>query len=157
MKIKFAFSKIAQGVFNADTAMEYLQSKDLFITEELYNDLKAAEQAYNDAKTWPKQDTIVGVKGFNDNPDFTANFRGRITNERWVVVMCHNGMQLEVAGCDVYPIPSVTIENHGNKWSFDNMTFEQGIQKASYLSGYLGLIGRIYIFCSDGRADWILA
>ena len=56
-----------------------------------------------------------------------------------------------------HAIPSVTIENQGRKWTFDNMTFEQGIQKAHYLNGYMGLIGRIYIFCSDGREDWIKA
>lgn len=155
MRIQFALQKVAQGIFNADDAAVALHESGHDVTNELYDQLREAEK--NHLEKWPKQDTIVGVKGWNGNPDFTANFRGRITNERCVVVMCHNGMQLEVALCDVYPIPSVTIENHGNKWSFDNMTLEQGIQKASYLSGYLGLIGRIYIFCSDGREHWILA
>jgi hypothetical protein len=101
MKIKFALSKIAQGVFNCDTAMEYL-AKDVNVTEELYEDLKKAEQAYLSASRWPIQDTIVGVLGFNGNPDFKANFRGRIDCGRCVVVMCSNGMQLEVALSDLY-------------------------------------------------------
>ena len=102
MKIKFALSKIAQGVFNCDTAMEYLESKDVNVTEELYEDLKKAEQDYLALRHWPTQDTIVGVLGFNGNPDFKANFRGRLDNERCVVVMCHNGMQLEVSLSDLY-------------------------------------------------------
>ena len=97
MKIQFALSKIAQGVFNCDTAMEYLESKGLFVTEELYNDLKAAEQAHNDAKRWPMQDDIVGVKGVKgrwiDESDFDANFRGR---EGTNAIVVYNGMNLVV-------------------------------------------------------------
>lgn len=98
MKIKFALSKIAQGVFNCDTAMEYLDSKDVNVTEELYEDLKKAEQAYLSASRWPLQDDVVGIKGLEANgfssPDFTGNFRGK-TNDRAIVVV--NGMNLSVS------------------------------------------------------------
>ena len=98
MKIKFALSKIAQGVFNCDTAMEYLESKDVNVTEELYEDLKKAEQNYLALKHWPLQDDIVGIRGLEANgfssPDFTGNFRGK-TNDRAIVVV--NGMNLSVS------------------------------------------------------------
>lgn len=98
MKIKFALSKIAQGVFNCDTALEYLESKDVNVTEELYEELKQAEKDYLALKHWPLQDDVVGIKGLETNgfssPDFTGNFRGK-TNDRAIVVV--NGMSLSVS------------------------------------------------------------
>lgn len=105
MKIKFALSKIAQGVFNCDTAMEYLDSKDVNVTEELYEDLKKAEQAYLSASRWPLQGDIVGVKGIEgrwiDEADFEANFRGK---EGSSAIVVYKGMNLTVSFDRLYKL-----------------------------------------------------
>lgn len=93
MKIEFALSKIAQGVFNADDAAVALDNSGTPITTELYNQLREAEKAYVTAKFGLLQDDTVLVSGLTQ-PDFTANFRGRSGD--LAIVVLQSGMQVSV-------------------------------------------------------------
>jgi len=93
MRIEFALSKIAQGIFNADDAAVALDNSGITITPDLYNELKTAEKEYIQAKYWPFTDCEVKVIGVNGNQDFTAIYRGKFEGRAMVVL---KGMQMTV-------------------------------------------------------------
>ena len=50
----------------------------------------------------------------------------------------------------------VTIKNGSFEWIKDCMSFEHGVTIAKELHERLGLIGRTYVYGSDGQTTWII-
>lgn len=92
---KLVLRMVASGQMNADDAAVALDESGVEVTEELYDQLRAAEADYLKSKQGFQVDDRVLVKGQNGNPDFFANFRGE-SNGLYVVVK-EGGMQMSVA------------------------------------------------------------
>jgi len=48
------------------------------------------------------------------------------------------------------------IKNQIFEWEFNSFhSFNQALQKAHELKNKFGLIGKVYIECSNGKVEWI--